>query len=144
MTGKGPAPGPPQPPSGPAVQTGLPPFLALALKQAARSECRYKVGAVLAKGGRVLSHASNRRRNSPWVDFKNATFHAEVALLRRYCPPPGAVVYVARIDRRGQPALARPCTRCQQVLANHGITLVHYTARHGHATLRIPLDEADF
>ncbi|MFI5987852.1 hypothetical protein ACIBEA_44255 [Streptomyces sp. NPDC051555] len=113
----------------------LPPFLALALKRAARSECRYRVGAVLVKGSRVLGQAANLPRNSPWVDFKNATWHAEEAVLRRFSPPRGAVLYVARLDRRGRPALARPCPRCQLVLAANGIRTVHYTAASGPQTL---------
>ncbi|MGH3799996.1 MAG: hypothetical protein ACRDTD_07685 [Pseudonocardiaceae bacterium] len=115
----------------------LPPFLALALKRAARSECRYRVGAVLVKGSRVLGQSANLPRNSPWVDFKNATWHAEEALLRRFPPPQGAVLYVARIDKQGCPALARPCPRCQQVLAAHGIETVHYTSAAGPETLRV-------
>ncbi|MEV6576485.1 hypothetical protein [Streptomyces sp. NPDC051577] len=108
------------------------------MKRAARSQCRYRVGAVLVKGSRVLGQASNLPRNSPWVDFKNATWHAEEALLRRFPAPQGAVLYVARIDKQGRPALARPCPRCQRVLTAHRVEVVHYTAAAGPATLRIP------
>lgn len=113
-------------------------FLALALKQAARSQCKYRVGAVLAKGSRVLGQAANRQRNSPCVDFRNATFHAEEALLRRVSAPHGAVIYVARIDSQGLPALARPCARCQRVLSLHGITLAQYTTITGPGRLWLP------
>ncbi|MFJ8390944.1 hypothetical protein ACIQ9Q_42060 [Streptomyces sp. NPDC094438] len=113
------------------------PYLNLALKQAARSRCRYRVGAVLVKGRRVLAHSSNRYRNSPGIDFKHATFHAEEALLRRVCPPRGSVVYVARINWAGAPMFARPCTRCQDTLAAHGVTLARYTTPTGPGLLRL-------
>ncbi|GGV54745.1 hypothetical protein [Streptomyces spectabilis] len=112
-------------------------FLDVALKQAARSKCRYRVGAVLVKGGRVLAHSSNRYRNAPSVDFRFATFHAEEVLLRRSSPPQGAVVYVARVNRAGEPQMARPCPRCQRALISSGVTLVHYTTAAGRETLSL-------
>ncbi|MGY9066998.1 hypothetical protein [Streptomyces sp. CAS3] len=115
-------------------------LLGIALKQAARSECRFRVGAVLAKGSRVLGQAPNLRRNAPWIDFRHATFHAEEALMRKFPAPHGAVLYVARLDRRDRPALARPCSRCQHVLRTHGISLVHYTTAHGADTLHLTWD----
>lgn len=115
----------------------MPPYLKLALKQAALSQCRYRVGAVLVKGNRVLAHTSNRYRNAPGIDYAHATFHAEEALLRRTRAPHGAIIYVARINRAGAPALARPCTRCQEALASHGVTLARYTTSTGPGLLRL-------
>ncbi|MCC2280936.1 hypothetical protein LKL35_37090 [Streptomyces sp. ET3-23] len=112
-------------------------YLVIALKEAAHSECRYKVGAVLVKGGRVLGRSCNRRRNSPRTDFRHATFHAEEALMRGTDIPPRTVVYVARLSRTGAPLLARPCPRCQRLLAARGITLAHYTTGSGSGTLRM-------
>ncbi|MFE9934536.1 hypothetical protein [Streptomyces sp. NPDC005533] len=113
------------------------PFLNLALKQAARSTCRYRVGAVLVKGGRVLGHSFNRRRNCAQIDFRHATLHAEEAVLRRSKTPGGATLYVARLSRAGAPALARPCPRCQEALAAHGVLLARYTTGAGAGTLRL-------
>ncbi|WP_171076251.1 hypothetical protein [Streptomyces sp. YIM 121038] len=48
-------------------------------------------------------------------------------LLRRAGTPPGRVAYVARVDRPGAPALARPCPRCQHSLPTRGIYVVHFT-----------------
>ncbi|MGW1075937.1 hypothetical protein [Streptomyces sp. NPDC002537] len=112
-------------------------YLMIALKEAARSECRFKVGAVLVKGGRVLGRSCNRRRNCPRTDFRHATFHAEEALMRTTDIPRRAVVYVARLGRTGAPLLARPCPRCQHQLAARGITLAHYTTGAGSGTLRM-------
>ncbi|UUN30908.1 hypothetical protein [Streptomyces sp. FIT100] len=112
-------------------------YLNLAVKQAARSRCRYRVGAVLAKGGRILAHSSNRYRNAPSTDFHHATFHAEEVLLRRTRSARGAVVYVARVRRNGAPALARPCPRCQRALAADGVVRALYTTPTGPGSLRL-------
>ncbi|WP_412566443.1 hypothetical protein [Streptomyces chartreusis] len=107
------------------------PFLGLALKQAARSRCRYRVGAVLARGSRVLGGSANLQRNPPHVDFRHATFHAEEAVLRRVVCPRGATAYVARLGRDGSPLMARPCWRCQRALTARGVVRVHYTTPQG-------------
>lgn len=112
-------------------------YLSLAMKRAVDSQCRYRVGAVLVRGGRVLGGACNKYRNNPFIDFQNASFHAEEVLLRRTRRPQGAVVYVARVDNRGRPLLARPCQRCQQALAAYGVVRAHYTTDTGSGSMRI-------
>ncbi|SHN34180.1 hypothetical protein [Streptomyces yunnanensis] len=112
-------------------------YLNLAIKTAARSPCHYRVGAVLAKGGRVLAHACNNNRNPPSISPRHATFHAEESLLRPIRPPRHSVIYVARIDRDGLPRLAKPCLRCQQYLITKGITRAHYTTSTGRGILRL-------
>ena len=102
-------------------------MIRLALRQAQRSQCRYRVGAILAVGNRVLAASPNLRRNNPAVTFTAATFHAEEAVLRRTSRTVGATLYVARVDATDLPRLAKPCLRCQQALKDSGITRVHYT-----------------
>ncbi|MEU5306887.1 hypothetical protein ACH4YO_41455 [Streptomyces noursei] len=92
---------------------------------------------MLVKGSRVLAHACNRYRNSPGIDFRHATFHAEEVLLRRARHPRGAVVYVARVNSTGAPCMARPCARCQTVLVTSGIIRAHYTTPAGPGALRL-------
>ncbi|MFI8829210.1 hypothetical protein [Streptomyces sp. NPDC053431] len=103
----------------------------LALRQAITSSCRHRVGAVIAAGSRVLAAAPNRHRNSPTVDFRHATFHAEEATLRRVRYPSGATIYVARVSAVGMPAMARPCSRCQKALMAAGIVRAYYTEGDG-------------
>ncbi|MFJ2478426.1 deaminase [Streptomyces sp. NPDC087659] len=99
----------------------------LAIRQAARSRCRYRVGAVLASGNRVLAASPNRRRNNPRVDFLHATFHAEEAVLRRTARTDRSTIYIARVNSLGHPALAKPCPRCLQALVKAGVSRVYYT-----------------
>lgn len=110
-------------------------FLDLAVRQASRSACRYRVGAVLAVGRRVLATASNQQRNLPTVDFKHATFHAEEMVLRRTRYAVGAVVYVARINRAENPMMAAPCLRCQAALRKAGVVKAIYTTPLGAVSL---------
>lgn len=106
-------------------------LIELAKRRALASECRHKMGAVVASGRRVLAARCNTRRNSPTIDFKNATFHAEEAALRRVRNPAGAIVYVARMNAAGVPMLARPCPRCQRILAEAGVVKAYYTVGPG-------------
>ncbi|WP_414167549.1 hypothetical protein ACMATS_08730 [Streptoverticillium reticulum] len=103
----------------------------IALKEATRSQCRFRVGAVLVKGGRILGRSCNRRRNSARTDFRHATFHAEEMLMRSIDAPRRSEVYVARLSSTGAPMLARPCPRCQHLLVSCGVTLAHYTTSTG-------------
>jgi cytidine deaminase len=98
-----------------------------AVKQALTSNCRFRVGAVIAAGNRILAGASNVRRNSPQVDFRHATFHAEEAALRRAHRTRGAIIYVARVNSSGSSLLARPCARCQEALHRANIVKAYYT-----------------
>ncbi|WP_116209092.1 hypothetical protein [Streptomyces olivoreticuli] len=112
-------------------------FLDLAAKQAARSGCRYLVGAVVTKSGRVLISSCNRYRNSPGIDFQHATFHAEEMALRRARHVRGAVIHVARINAAGEPRMARPCQRCATALVARGIIRAHYTTPDGPAVVNL-------
>ncbi|MFD8197554.1 cytidine/deoxycytidylate deaminase family protein [Streptomyces wuyuanensis] len=99
----------------------------LALRVAASSPCRQKMGAVVVQGRRVITFKSNTNRNPPGIDFLHATFHAEEAALRRVQHTAGSVVYVARVGAKGEPALARPCFRCQKFMSVLGVTKAYYT-----------------
>ncbi|MFK0239103.1 hypothetical protein [Streptomyces vinaceus] len=106
-------------------------LIRLALKTATGSRCRQRMGAVVASGPRVLAVRTNTRRNAPCIDYLNATFHAEEAAIRRVRNPAGTVLYVARIDAVGAPAMARPCWRCQRMLAALGVSGAYYTTWDG-------------
>ncbi|MFB7175131.1 hypothetical protein ACFCYM_30535 [Streptomyces sp. NPDC056254] len=103
-------------------------LIRLAIRQAVRSECRHRVGAVLAAGSRVIAAAPNRQRNSPFIDYQNSTFHAEVAALRRARGAPATVVFVARVNAALVPMLARPCPACVRTLSLAGVAKAYYTS----------------
>ncbi|MFF6984676.1 hypothetical protein ACFZAV_45235 [Streptomyces sp. NPDC008343] len=106
-------------------------FIDLAIRQAMRSSCRYRMGAILARGNRVLAAGPNVFRNAANVDFRNATFHAEETVLRRARRTTGAVVYIARVNAAGNPMMAAPCRRCQAALSAAGVVRALYTTGAG-------------
>ncbi|MER7960262.1 hypothetical protein [Streptomyces sp. NPDC096030] len=132
-------PGTYQPPAPPGYQRitgsdsivrdagGVGRLLQRALREARRSRCRYRVGAVLASGSRIISYSPNVPRNRPTIDFRHATFHAEEAALRRVKDAAGLTVYIARINAAGGSAMARPCSRCQQALLSAGVVRAFYS-----------------
>ena len=51
--------------------------------------------------------------------------HCEARLCRKLTP--GSTVYVARVSRLGDWALARPCVNCERLMRNRGVTRCYYT-----------------
>ena len=46
--------------------------------------------------------------------------HCEARLCRKLTPQ--SVVYVARVSRAGEWAIARPCANCERLMRNRGVT----------------------
>lgn len=104
----------------------------LAKKQALKSSFKqHRVGAVIVKGGRVLSTGFNEIAYSKHIG--KPTVHAEeravVKLLARGQARSlaGSTIYVSRFTRGGAVGLAAPCSRCRELLRAVGISSVVYT-----------------
>ena len=78
------------------------------------------VGAIgwRADGTRVRAH------NSPAPE-KEPSIHAEARLVHKL--DVGATVWVARMSRIGQLALAKPCPNCERALRGRGVRRVYYS-----------------
>lgn len=105
-------------------------MLNLAKKVAETSMCTQKHGAVIVRGGRVLSLGVNKQRNdtmvySPLTD--RVTTHAEMDALSRVKNPHGATIYVARVNNLGEDRYSRPCDNCYKQLVAVGIKRIVYT-----------------
>jgi len=102
------------------------------LRAASRSSHKTRMGAVAASGGRLRAEAANRYRNHPsataWVE---CSVHAEAALAGRHSIV-GCDVYVARLLKDGQVALAKPCVGCLRVLVAAGARRVLWTIDEHH------------
>lgn len=111
--------------------------LSRAVKVAGQSTCRQMHGAVIAVGRRVLALGVNSFRSHPMhvTDPKReASFHAEVAVLRQlnYDVNDGrSVLFVARVNRLGEPMLSMPCPECRLAIAKAGVGKVVYTGIEG-------------
>lgn len=106
-------------------------WLRRATRLARMGTCRTRHGAVIVKGGRLLSVGINVNRNSPQdkaVPPTEIAVHAEEAALRALGGEArGAKIYVARVLRNDQPALSRPCDRCYEAIVAAGIKEIIYT-----------------
>jgi len=96
---------------------------------------KIKHGAVLVKGGSVISSAFNKDKFSSFGHrFRkhgcgHATHHAEIGCILGIdrSKTSGATVYVVRINRKGEYRLSKPCPMCHEVLKYCGVKKVVYT-----------------
>ena len=94
---------------------------------------RYKHGAVIVKGGRIISTGVNKIRNHPdlfddeSLIKKESHVHAEIDAIKKVSDLRGAKIYIARINRSGQQRLSRPCDNCYNYIVDSGITKIVYT-----------------
>ena len=105
----------------------------LALNLAKSSSCKNKHGAVIVRGGNVLSLGINKMRNHPNIIqeelIKDAChIHAEIDAIKKVKRDlRGATIYVARVSPFGKGVMSRPCNRCYEQITNAGITKIVYT-----------------
>ncbi len=111
-------------------------MIRLALKQAKESNYLYKLGVVITKGHRVLSTGYNKIAHCDlniYKDSRHAEMHAIQKVLRQ---PDGlrklanAIIYVTRITKSGT-GMARPCSRCMELIKSVGIKTIIYTTDTG-------------
>lgn len=102
-----------------------------AVKVAQCSTYRWKHGAVVAKGNKVLGFAPNKFRNAPLVDEHNVSDHAERATLRELLKNRddlrGCTIYISRINKTGETMMSRPCPDCMKAIIEAGIKEIVYT-----------------
>lgn len=113
-------------------------FINRAVGVALTSECRWRHGAVIARGSRTVSFSPNIHRNDPDITHKDSSWHAEDAVLRAFARTLGSAyggqniargtsLYVARVNTKNEPVMSRPCVGCWEILVYSGITDVYFT-----------------
>ena len=108
-------------------------YLSVARYFASKSKSRRMHGAVVVKSGRVIGTGFNKDKNSPYIVSPehiktHCSVHAEVYAIRdANWNVRGAVLYVARVNRRGEDRNSKPCPRCQIVIEEAQIKKVIYT-----------------
>lgn len=107
----------------------------IAQKEALKSSHKqHRLGAVIVKGGRILSTGYNELRPSKIIGTQ--TLHAEASAIlkllknRRLHDLVGADIYVSRFTRGGRVGCARPCKHCLDLIRSVGIARVYFTSDH--------------
>lgn len=104
-----------------------------AMKVAGLSEAKQKHGAVIYRGGALISVGVNVTKNDPKivnVAAINPNCHAETMAIRACSPDAdlsNAVIYVARVNALGFPRYSAPCATCQEAISMAGIKRIVYT-----------------
>lgn len=80
----------------------------------------YLFGAVALRSDGAIVTSTNIRTQTP-----EHSAHAEYRLLKK--AGRGSTIWVARIDRQGDWAMAKPCPKCQTLIKNKGVERVYYT-----------------
>lgn len=103
-------------------------FTQLALREAYQSQEQKRLGAVVARRGKILGVGSNTRKTHPLSRATYQTTHAEVAAIASAKDSlQGATLYVVRILRDGSVAMSKPCPGCQALAESVGIKTIIYT-----------------
>lgn len=105
-----------------------------ARKEAKKSKCRCKHGAVITKGGSTLSKGYNSYKPHPtFGSGPLLTLHAEAAAIRfavsKGINLKGATIYVVR--HGGLSDMSKPCNSCKNLIKLYGIRKVVYTDQLG-------------
>jgi cytidine deaminase len=102
-----------------------------AREMALLSTYKYRLGAVLFKGSKVISTGFNSNKTHPGIVkyFTHARVHAEFDCILHADPEAikGSSMFVLRTTRAGQTTIARPCPLCVQIMREYGIEKVYWT-----------------
>lgn len=110
-----------------------------AIESARRStHFRQRVGcAITDSEGRIISTGHNKRETHPLqmryarkINPDRCFLHAEIDALAK-CQGTPHILYVARLTKNGQTALARPCPICHPAIVAAGVKRVVYTTNSG-------------
>lgn len=103
---------------------------------------QHRMGAVIVKGGRIISFGHNKLR--PSKELKTETIHAEEDAVLQAIKAGGiqslvsSKIYVTRFTKGGSIGLSKPCSRCMALLTSVGVRQVHYTTNDGStATMKL-------
>lgn len=115
-----------------------PGILKLSLEECEKSTYRFKMGAVVFKGTRILASGHNGIRSSrihPLHKYYNNSLHAEqncILNVKDWSTLKGCSILVIRISKtRKILSLAKPCSMCMDLLRYVGIKTVFYSTSDG-------------
>jgi tRNA(Arg) A34 adenosine deaminase TadA len=105
------------------------PFIDEAMKQAEKSNVRYKHGAVVVdKTGKIIAVGYNKYRLSCYAKYK-ICIHAEIDAISKCSAKMlnGATLYVIRLNSGGELQSSKPCERCKDYIIRSRIYACYHT-----------------
>lgn len=109
-------------------------MLDLAAEEAETSQSNFRLGAVLAHKRYIVGRGINASKTHTKIAAEKKSkiytlMHAEIAAILDTEPAHliHADLYVARLKKDGERAMARPCEMCMEVIKKHGVNRVFYT-----------------
>lgn len=120
--------------------------MAKSLSEASKFDT-YKIGAVLAIKGKVISRGFNSYKTHPKqklynrnrTNFKEEAqpfMHAEMSAIQKLRTEElkNVEMYIYRTGKDGKQKMCRPCAACMKAIKDKGIRVIHYTTNDGIAT----------
>lgn len=89
-------------------------YINIAARKAMQSPSKYKMGAVIVRGGHIKAIAFNGRHENE---------HAELRAINKAGDISGATIYIVRVRPNGHFGMARPCPMCWLELKQAGVKL---------------------
>lgn len=124
-----------------AITTGI---IDACIDQCYKSTYRFRIGAVIFKGKRIISAGHNGIRSSHIPDkHKNYmnSLHAEQAALLNidWTKAKGCSILVMKISKKqGTLSNALPCPMCMTILKHVGISKIYYSNSEGEIVRYVP------
>lgn len=88
----------------------------------------HKIGALIAKGKRLISVGWNKSKTHPKSTHPWKHIHAEMsAIINSNTSLRGCTMYVARIGKDNQLRNAKPCKYCMELIHTTGIKEIIFT-----------------
>lgn len=101
-------------------------FYELATMLAYDSECRFRMGAVITNGARIMALGTNKIKTHPVQKRYGShvvSIHAEyAAILHARCDLTGSTLYIARFKN----LISKPCASCALLMVEAGIKYMVY------------------
>lgn len=102
-------------------------FKQVAMQQCAKSAYKQKMGAVVVYKGKLVGKGCNKVHHTgvPRLDGLHAEMEALNNTTAKYRE--GCIVYVCRVNRRGEVVLAKPCDACEKKMRKIGVRHVWFS-----------------
>lgn len=105
----------------------------LAVKEALKSQCHHKIGAVIFKGSKIISSGHNYALKSvkhlrPKFQKWPGSVHAEVdAIIRARTDLRRTSIVVVRVNNSNKFLLSKPCKWCMSYIEHVGLKNIYYS-----------------